>query len=55
MTYMAHIRDAKREGREENLIDNIKALMKSMKLSAQQAMDALDVPPEKQKKLNALL
>ena len=43
------------EGREEALIYSIKAIMKSMKLSAQQAMDALEVPPEKQKRIISLL
>ena len=42
-------------GHEEALISSIKALMKSMRWSAQQAMDVLDVPSEKQKKLTALL
>ena len=38
----------KERGREENLIENINSLMLSLNLTAQQAMDALQVPPDKQ-------
>ena len=48
-------RQAYEEGREVALIYSIKALMGSMSWSAQQAMDALEVPSEKQKKLIVLL
>lgn len=43
------------EGRKEGLIKSIKALMKNMKVSAQEAMRMLSVPPEEQEKLLSML
>ena len=34
------------EGREANLLENIQSLVKRLHLSTEQAMDALDIPPE---------
>ena len=42
-------------GRQENLIENIRNLMKTMKLTKTEAMAALLVPPEKQKELQPLI
>ena len=43
------------EGQEENLIHNLRSLMRSMKLSKTKAMDALEVPPAMRKKISPLL
>ncbi len=45
----------KKEGVEETLLDNIRALMESLSLNAEQAMEALKVPPEQHKELLAKL
>ena len=45
------IRLFKLEGREESLLSNLKTLMKKLKLTVEQAMDMLDVPPEARKAL----
>ena len=39
------------QGREETLIENIRALMDSLKLTAEAAMNALKISPEKQREL----
>ena len=39
--------DAKKEGREESQIDDIRNLMDSLSLSMEQAMDALKIPEDK--------
>ena len=39
------------QGREETLIENIRALMKNLQWTAEAAMKALDISPETQKKL----
>lgn len=36
------------QGREDERVDNIRKLMRSLKLTAQQAMEALDIPPADQ-------
>ena len=43
------------EGEKNNLLENIRSLMKTLKLTAQQAMDALQVPADKQDELRALI
>ena len=43
------------ETKKETLLDNIRSLMRKMKWTAQQAMDALDVPVDKQKEYIALI
>ena len=40
--------EALERGREEKLVENIRSLMQTLKFSAQQAMDALQVPLDKQ-------
>lgn len=47
--------DIKEEVRKENLLDNIRSLMETMKWTAQQAMDALKIPADKQKEYSALI
>ena len=42
--------DGRREMSEEKDITGVRNLMDTLKLTAQQAMDALKIPPEKQKK-----
>ena len=43
------------EGEKNNLLENIRSLMKTLKLTAQQAMEALQVPEDKQDELRALI
>ena len=43
------------EGVEETRISSIRSLMKTMKLTADQAMDALCIPSEDQEKLHTLI
>ena len=43
------------ESKEKNLIANIRSLMKKLNLTAQQAMDALEVPENEQEKYIALI
>lgn len=43
------------EGRKEGLINSVKALMHNTKVSAQEAMSMLSIPPEEQQKLLPLL
>ena len=46
---------AKDEGKKENLLDNIRSLMETMKWTATQAMNALKIPADKQKEYIALI
>ena len=46
---------AEAEGKEKNLIANIRSLMKKLNLTAQQAMDALEVPENEQEKYIVLI
>ena len=45
----------KEEGRIENLLENIRALMDSFKMSAEEVMTGLKIPPEKQKEFAPLI
>ena len=47
--------EALERGREEKLVEKIRSLMQTLKFSAQQAMDALQVPPDKQSSYMAKL
>ena len=47
--------DSKAEGREETLLNSIKNLMETLKLTAEQAMDALKIPDSDRKKYVSLL
>lgn len=51
----AGVEEGRKAGVEEGVIQSIKALMKNMKVSAQEAMRMLSVPPEEQEKLLSLL
>lgn len=42
--------EARKEAREANTLENIRNLMETLKLTAEQAMDALKVPKKDQKK-----
>ncbi len=44
-----------RQGQMENLVQNIQALMETMNLTAEQAMDSLKVPQEKREAVYAKL
>ena len=37
-----------KQGKEQAFIENIRSLMKTLKLTAEQAMDALQIPKEEQ-------
>ena len=50
--YMA---EAREEGRQENLIENIRSLTDSLQLTATAAMNALKISPNMQKKLAPLI
>ena len=43
------------EGRKEGIINSVNALMQNTKISAQEAMRMLSIPPEEQQKLLPLL
>ena len=43
------------EAKKENLLENIRSLMKNMKWTIQQAMDALEIPKDKQNEYRALI
>ena len=47
--------EARDEGKKENLLDNIRSLMETMNLTAQQAMEILEVPTNKQKEYVKLI
>ena len=47
--------DSKAEGREETLLNSIKNLMETLKLTAEQAMDALKIPDDDRKKYVSML
>lgn len=39
--------ESEQKGREENLVQNLRSVMKKLNLSADKAMDFLDVPNDK--------
>ena len=43
------------ETKKTMLVENIRSLMKTMKMTAQEAMDALQVPKDKQKEYLSLI
>ena len=47
--------EGREEGRAAEKLSNLKTIMRKMKLSAQKAMEFLDIPPEDQKKYAPLL
>ena len=47
--------EGREEGRGEEQLSSIRNLMKTLKLTAQQAMDALEIPPSDQKNFLAML
>lgn len=49
------INEAKEEGREETLLISIKNLMQMLKMTAEQAMDALQIPVDEQEKYARML
>ena len=55
MTYHMALLESKLEGeqqgREKNLIENLKAIMKKLNFTAEKAMDFLDVPEDKRSRL----
>ena len=49
------VKKAKAKAEKETKLDNIRSLMETMNFSAQQAMDALKIPADKQKEYLALI
>ena len=49
------LNEARDEGKKETLLYSIRSLMETMNFSAQQAMDALKVPVDKQKEILPLI
>lgn len=54
-SYGRALRRGRDDEKKENLLDNIRSLMKTMKWTATQAMDALKVPADKQTEYAALI
>ena len=49
------LNEARDEGKKETLLDSIRSLMETMNFSAQQAMDGLRIPPDKQEEYRKLI
>lgn len=49
------VEKAKAKAEKETKLDNIRSLMETMNFSAQQAMDALKIPTDKQKEYADLI
>ena len=49
------IEDLQEEAKKETLLDNVRSLMETMQWTAQQAMNALKVPIDKQEEYVALI
>ena len=49
------INESEDKGRDDGKLSDLKTIMRKMKLSAQKAMEFLDIPPEDQKKYAPLL
>ncbi len=47
--------EGREEGRAETIVDSIHKLMRTMKLTAQQAMEALEIPPADQQRYLTML
>ena len=47
--------EIRQESEAKKCTENIRSLMKTLKLTAQQAMDALQIPPQEQEKYAKLL
>ncbi|MBQ6005640.1 MAG: hypothetical protein IJL14_05260 [Selenomonadaceae bacterium] len=47
--------EGRQEGKMETLLENIRNLMETLHLSAESAMDALGISPEKQKEFEPLI
>ena len=47
--------EGRMEGEKNKLLENIRCLMKTMKWTAKQAMDALQVPADKQAEYHSLI
>lgn len=48
-------RIGREEGRAENIIENIRSLMQTLNLTAENAMDALKIPPQEHEKILAAI
>ena len=49
------IQEGVQQGKESTLLENIQSLVKRLHLSAEQAMDALDIPPEERERIREKL
>ena len=55
MTFEMALLESELEGREKNLIENLKAVMDSLQVTAEKAMDILKIPNDKRSRLFSLL
>ena len=59
MTFQMYVKEreleSEQKGREENLIENLRSIMKKLNLSADNAMNFLEIPNEKRARLLILL
>lgn len=55
MTYQMALLERELEGREKNLIENLKAVMDSLQVTAEKAMDILKIPTDKRSRLLTVL
>ena len=55
MTYHMALLESELEGREKNLIENLQAIMDSLQVTAEKAMDILKIPQDKRNRLLSLL
>ena len=47
--------EGREEGREETILNNLSAMVRNLKLTAEQAMDALEVPAAERPRYLAML
>ena len=53
--FAEELAEGRKESKKETLLDSIRNLMETMKWSAEQAMDALKIPVDKQNELRQLI
>ena len=51
MTYQMALLESKLEGREETLLEILRSIMKKLNMSAEKAMDFLEIPEDKRNRL----
>ena len=53
--FAEELAEGRKESKKETLLDSIRSLMETMKWSAEQAMDALKIPVDKQNELRQII